>query len=150
MVGSNVNQLCVHGRCDECPECVPTSNLRVIEPFRSKDGVGAEVYKSKLGGKPVVVIEADNGTGDDAEVVLNVQEAHDLMLWLQCALSAETSSVETTERSCACIPMAPRPWKYCANCGGRIPVEPSEPNKAVQAGAEDCQVGSTPQNRKGD
>lgn len=32
---------------------------------------------------------------------------------------------ETTERSCACIPMAPRPWKYCANCGGRIPMEPS-------------------------
>lgn len=23
MVGSNVNQLCVHGRCDDCPECVP-------------------------------------------------------------------------------------------------------------------------------
>lgn len=35
---------------------------------------------------------------------------------------------------------------YC-DCGAE---EPSEPNKAVQAGAEDCQVGSTPQNRKGD
>ena len=62
------------------------SNLRVIEPFGSKDGVRAEVYISKLGGKPVVVIEADTGSGEDAEVVLNVREAHDLMLWLQCAL----------------------------------------------------------------
>lgn len=72
----------------------PTSNLRVIEPFRSKDGIRAEVYKSKLGGKPVVVIESDSGRGEDAEVVLNVREAHDLMLWLQCAL--ELPAVETT------------------------------------------------------
>jgi len=33
-----------------------------------------------------------------------------------------------TNRTCACIPMAPRPWKYCQDCGGLIrPVEPVKP-----------------------
>lgn len=46
---------------------------------------------------------------------------------------AEKFPVETTERSCACIPIAPRPWKYCADCGGRIPVEPTGPESLVGA-----------------
>ena len=70
--------------------------LRLIEPYRSKDGVTAEVYFSKLGGTGAVVIEADTGTGEEAEVVLSMQEAHDLMLWLRCAIGM--NAVETTER----------------------------------------------------
>ena len=74
-----------------------TSNLRVIEPFRSKDGVKAEVVKYSLGGAGCVVIQADTATGDEAEVTLNATEAHDLILWLQCALSMrpdETTAVK--------------------------------------------------------
>jgi hypothetical protein len=63
-----------------------TSNLRIIEPYRSKDGVTAEVTKYFLGGAGCVVIQADTATGDEAEVTLSAKEAHDIMLWLQCAL----------------------------------------------------------------
>ena len=88
------------GACSQHPEGCPegshrSSNqkLRVIEPYRSKDGVTAEVYFSKLGGTGAVVIEADTGTGEEAEVVLSMQKAHDLMLWLRCALGM--NAVET-------------------------------------------------------
>jgi hypothetical protein len=29
MAGSNINQLCVHGRCDDCPECVRTTETNL-------------------------------------------------------------------------------------------------------------------------
>ena len=87
----------------------PTSNLRFIEPLRSKDGVRAEVYKSSLGGAGAVIIEADTATGDDAEVTLSAREAHDLMLWLQCALSCDSAA----EAACNCRPLPEPPQDTC-------------------------------------
>jgi hypothetical protein len=83
----------LEGPCD-CGAEARTSNLRVIEPFRSRDGVEAEVFVSGIGAAPIVVIKANTDAGEDAETVLNVHEARDLMLWLQCALGLP--AVETT------------------------------------------------------
>lgn len=71
------------------------TKLLVIEPYRSKDGVTAEVYYSKLGGTGAVVIQADTGSGEEAEVVLSLQEVYDLALWLQCALGNKPHGNET-------------------------------------------------------
>lgn len=116
-------------------------SLRFIEPFRSKDGVQAEVYKYSLGGEGCVVIKADTATGEEAEVTLNIVEAHDLMLWLQCALGLDkpSSAVEPKpDAMCKhddgdCHPEDPcddcpklQPRSECPRCGVMILTGPND------------------------
>lgn len=37
------------------------------------------------------------------------------------ALEVVRAAAEPSERLCACVPQMARPWKYCTDCGGRIP-----------------------------
>jgi len=48
----------------------------------------------------------------------------------------QRSPEEPKERVCACIPLAPRPWKYCQDCGGRIGAK--EPSRCIH-GAVVCE-----------
>lgn len=48
--------------------------------------VTAEVFVSKIGCAPSVVLEFDTEEGETGSTMLNATEATDLMLWLQCAL----------------------------------------------------------------
>lgn len=70
------------------PTQAPSKKLTQVEDYRSKDGVRAHVFPSRLGGDDIVVIEADTAAGDDAEVVLNVAEVASLRDWLTSALPA--------------------------------------------------------------
>ena len=103
----------------EVPNKSSNPKLRTVEPFHSSDGVEAEVYFGSIGRPSIVVIAANTAKGDPAEVTLDARECHDLMLWLQCALSAEPPAVETSERdgpsTCA---YEGHDWKIkCMDCG---------------------------------
>ncbi|MGQ0834979.1 MAG: hypothetical protein ACT4O5_08700 [Gammaproteobacteria bacterium] len=76
----------------------PSKKLNKAEDYRSKDGVRAHVFASRLGGDDIVVIKANTAAGDDAEVVLNVSEVASLRDWLTSALPA--SALEPTPRHC--------------------------------------------------
>lgn len=84
-------------RCDGSPEPTPeplpsNSKLRVIEPYRSPEGVTAEVFFTKLGGTGAVVLNDTVPSFGEQEIVLGLREAHDLMLWLQCALGLQSET----------------------------------------------------------
>lgn len=89
-----------------------TSKLRTIEPFSSPDGIRAEVEFHKLGGSGCVVVTGDTPGFEQEEVVLSAREAHDLMLWLRCALGlSERSASETSCRYEAAV------GSVCNKCG---------------------------------
>jgi hypothetical protein len=81
------------------PTQPPSKKLSRIEPYRSKDGVRAHVFPSRLGGDDIVIIEADTAAGENAEVVLNVAEVASLRDWLSKASPASSDEPETAPHS---------------------------------------------------
>lgn len=73
-----------------------TSKLRSIEPFRMNGFTLAEVFVSSIGLPHALAMQFDTEDGGEASVTLTAREAHDLMLWLQCALGLSGASTHET------------------------------------------------------
>jgi hypothetical protein len=72
-----------------------SSKLRVIEPLRVYGHILAEVFVSSIGLPPALAMQFDTEDGGEASVTLTAREAHDLMLWLRCALDLPPQQDET-------------------------------------------------------
>jgi len=106
--------LVVNGRCTQCrrPIRVPekageTTATPEVRGLYRENGRLRKVLRHVLDSVPLTLKEPCP-TCNEAERLANGSDA------------------EATERFCACIPMAPRSWKYCQDCGGRIPENGSD------------------------
>jgi len=90
-------------RCkkDLMPRTSVNSQLRVIEPFRMHGYTFAEVFVSAIGLPHALALTFDTEDGGEGTLTLTARDAHDLMLWLQCALSKSSVPNETATRQTA-------------------------------------------------
>ena len=100
-----------------------TSNLKTFPtPWRIERGNSPIADTGDYDG--VTSINAANGA--EVVVVWNASDEQEEALE-RIVRSVNGSAPETKARLCECIPLAPRPYKFCQDCGGQIPVHQQQP-----------------------